>query len=115
MSCPSLSGGALLQINPFHVAGRIAYSAVQSSKGRYGFTVTKLSTGIFQINFNTAHPDGANFIALASGEAWQGSCWNIVNYANTGAFANTSTRTIWVVRDSNLTEVNGAFDFAVLA
>ena len=104
-----------LAYNPFHVAGRIASSTVQSSKGRYSFTVPKLSTRIFQIDFNTAHPDGANFIALACGEAWQGSAWNIINYPNTGTYANTSTRTTWVVRDNNLVEVNGAFNFVVLA
>ena len=73
LSCASLSGDVLLQVNPYHVAGRIASSAVQSSKGRYGFTVTKLSTGIFQIDFSTAHPNGANFIAAKLGKALVGT------------------------------------------
>ena len=86
------------------------------SKGRYGFTVTKPSTGFFVVTFNTAHPNGACFIALASGEGIQGSAWNIVHQATgSSPHVNTSTSVTFIVRDNNFAEVNGAFCFLVLA
>jgi len=105
-----------LAYNPYHVAGRIASNIPQSSKGRYSFTVSKPSTGFFVVTFNTAHPDGANFIALASGEGYQGSAWNIVHQGTASApHVNTSTSVTFIVRDNNFAEVSGAFNFVVLA
>ncbi len=53
-------------INPFHVAGRIngIGSVNLSSKGRYTFTINRLSQGFYKITWATPHPDGANFIVF---------------------------------------------------
>jgi len=116
LSCPSLSGGVLSQINPFHCAGRVSASAMSVTKGRHSFTVTKPSTGFFVITFAAAHPDGSNFIALGSGEGITGSAWNIVHQATgSSPHVNTSTSVTFIVRDNNFNEVNGSFDFVVLA
>ena len=101
--------------NPYHVAGRVQNTTILKSKGKYGFTITKLATGYYQINFNTAHPDGTNYIALAMGEGYAGSAWNIVNNANAITYANTASSTTFIVRDQNMTAIDGALNFVVLA
>jgi hypothetical protein len=101
--------------NPYWVAGRVQNTTILQSKGQQTFTITMLAAGFYRINFAQPHPDGSNYIALALGEGYAGSAWNIVNNANTTTYANTDSSTVFIIRDQNMTAVSAAFNFVVLA
>ncbi len=104
-------------LNPFHVVGRFDGSnqTVLKTKGKHAFTVQRTAVGFYKITWVTPHPDGANFIAFAQGEAVPSSAWNIIHNANTSNLANTSTSICFVMRENNFVSIGGAMNFAVLA
>jgi hypothetical protein len=61
---------AAAELSPFHCAGAVDASngtpVILTSKGRYGFTVTNGAVGVYDINFNTNHPDAAFVIQISS-------------------------------------------------
>ena len=72
---------------------------ILKNKGQYPFTVTRVSgqtTGFYQINWSTPHPDSANYVSCCSGE---GGGWNdLVNGVGTGIPAASSTQMIVAFR-----------------
>ncbi len=104
-------------LNPFHVAGRIngIGSVNLSSKGRYTFTINRLSQGFYKISWATPHPDGANFIVLCQGEG-TGGTWNIISDGNdTTDLANSPTSVTFIVRNNTFALTDGIVNFAILS
>ena len=93
----SLSG-SLSGYSPFWVAGRIdgsvagAVPTVVTRKGDKGSQITCVRKtgypiGVYDVSWTTAHTDGANYIAMVSGE---GASYN-ENLGSGSNFLNTST------------------------
>jgi hypothetical protein len=80
---------------------------VLSSKGRVGFTIARESTGIFIITFSQPHPDGKDYVLLATTEAYD-------DYIRSGSFAATANSFQIVIRNgTNFIDAN--LSFSVLA
>jgi hypothetical protein len=60
--------------SPFWVAGLVNSTGVAlATKGRVGFTCTRVSTGRFRIDFATPHPDGDAYVVSAVAAVFH--CW----------------------------------------
>ena len=114
-----------LSYKPWHVAGRVDGATLQilSNKGEYPFTVSRPASyplGIFLINWEQEHPDGANYVACCSGE---GGGWNdLVNGVGTGfptpsgRVMNVAFRKLWQGGQAGQSEglVDCVFSFFIL-
>ena len=85
--------------SPFWVAGKIdgsvagAVPTIVTRKGQYGSEITcvrkaGISVGIYDISWTTPHPDGANIVAMVSGE---GQSYSEALGALTAGYTNTAT------------------------
>ena len=110
--------------NPYWVAGRVraADQAVLNSKGRYSFTVSRApgySTGVFLVEWSEPHPDGANLVAVLSGEAGStGSGWQTIGnmFNSSDSSQRNNANRLWVLTRSNTGGLtDGDFQFIVLA
>ena len=100
-------------VTPYHCAGLVsATGTILRSKGLYTFTVVKSATGVYDITFGSAHPDGTSYIVTT--DAYSDSAWG--TYVDSHFQRTSST----VVRVSTRNTGSGAkvdneFTFCVLA
>jgi hypothetical protein len=94
--------------SPFFCAGKVAPNgAVLTRKGQHpNFTVSRVGTGVYNVVFESAHPDGADYVASANAETFHE--WIVVGTV-------TSTGFQVGVRDSGNAARDLHFSFTVLA
>ena len=105
-------------MNPYWVAGMIDGSTVTklSDKGRHTYTVTQPYAGAYNISWTPAHPDGANYITILTGNGKTGNAWNMLtNFQALPPAGNSSTTILVLTRDNNYAIINGSFCFLILA
>jgi hypothetical protein len=105
-----LETGAAVDRNPFWIAGKVNGSTLQklTSKGRYDFDIVRVpgnATGVYEISFSTAHPDGDNYVIFLT-------CGSNHHYTREG-FGN-STKFQIVLTNAGNTALDTMFYFAVL-
>jgi hypothetical protein len=105
---------AATELSPFHAAGAVDASSgtpvILASKGRYGFTVSYGAVGVYDINFNTNHPDSAFIINISS---QQNDHFFRQHNSVSNGFVNTGFR-IYLTTRSNVS-VDVPFCFSVIA
>jgi len=101
-------------VTPFHCAGLVSSTGtIIKSKGIYSFTVTKVGTGIYDITFGAAHPDGSNYVVTT--DAYSDSAWG--SYVDSHFQRTSSTVVRITTRTTSSTggKIDSEFTFCVLA
>jgi hypothetical protein len=99
--------GSLINYNPFWVAGKVDPNAVVLvSKGKVGFTVTRTATGNYRVDFNSAHPNGSNYVISIASDAT--NYWLDIS-------STTSSSFLVALRASNFAAQNSTLHFTILA
>jgi hypothetical protein len=96
---------------PFWCAGKVngANATVIASKGRVGYSVSKVSIGTYLITFNTAHPDDSDYIVSTTAQTY-----HTMIRAGTGFDPTNTTFQVVVINSPNaLSDIS--FVFTVLA
>ena len=94
--------------SPFFCAGKVAPDGtVLTRKGqRPNFSIDKVGTGTYNVVFDAAHPDGADYVVSANAETFHE--WVVYG-------TSTSTGFQLGVRNSSNQAIDLAFSFTVLA
>jgi len=100
-------------VTPFHCAGLVsATGTILRSKGLYTYTVVKSATGVYDITFGTAHPDGTTYIVNA--DAYGDSTWGSGLGASFKRVSSTQLQVIGRL-SSTMAKTDAYFTFIVLA
>ena len=111
-----LSSAFLASLNQFHCAGAVEYDTNTSSfniladKGRYSFTLTYVSAGLYDITFATAHPDSAFVVNIST----QHNDHFFRRYQSSGNGFNSAGFRIYIRTRTNVA-IDVPFCFSVLA
>jgi hypothetical protein len=83
---------------PFWCAGKVngAHATVITSKGRVGYSMSKVCVGTHLITFNTAHPDDSDYIVNTTAQTY-----HTMTRTGTGFDPTNTTFQVVVINSSN--------------
>jgi hypothetical protein len=107
-------GDGIDKLNPFWCAGKVAGNgAILTTKGRYPYTVTNITNGVYDIGWSVVHPDGAQFIVTYSNQnkvQWSKPVTIGIDNDHT-----TSLKMRVVIQDTSGVAYGSEFSFTVVA